>query len=285
MPFKYTVGNLKILSEINIPTLNRSEFSNPDINIFLTEKIESPAPSIEFLNKQEIVYRDMHDNKFLISDSKIFISPNENKIKNASVSIVGIPLGFLLQKRNYQVVHGSCVAMNGKAVCFVGKSASGKSSIALSLLEKKFKFVSEDLCVIRDNEVYNFSSWVKSDQKHLIKKLAITETLVIERDSRNRQYYKLANHYTSCEKVELKAIYFLNNEKERAIKKIDPSDSFKYLFTYAYRSHDSDKEGLGKLTSICGGVDCFSYSRSMGESLNKNTAYFYEHFIDHFKGV
>ena len=276
MVFKYSVAGLKVLSEIRVPTLKNSDFMSPDISVFLTENVRSPEAVIEFLNKKEILYRDIHDNKFLITASKIFISPSHNKLEKASISLVGIPLGFSLQKHYFQVLHGSCVAINGNAVCFVGESASGKSSIALSLINKGFKLITEDLCVIKDNEVYSFSSWIKSDQKNLIENLDIKDQLVIDKDSRNREYYKLADHHTNHEKVKLKAIYFLRNEKKREIVKIEPSDSFKYLFTYAYRSHDSDAEGLRKLTKICGSLDCFLFSRSIEEPVFENTEYLFE---------
>ena len=41
-----------------------------------------------------------------------------------------------------------------------------------------------------------------------------------------------------------------DTSKKRNIKKVSPSDSFKYLFTYAYRKSDTDALSLKKLTKI-----------------------------------
>ena len=277
MAFKYIVAGLKVLSEIRIPTLKYGVFLDPDISVLLTENVRNPESSIEFLNKKEILYRDIHDNKFLITESKIFISLNDSKLEEAPISLLGIPLGFSLQRHHFQVLHGSCVAIDGGAMCFIGESASGKSSIALSLITKGFKLITEDLCLVKDNEVYSFSSWIKTDQKNLLAELDIKEKLVIQKDSRNREYYKLANQHASSKNVKLKAIYLLRNEKKREIVKINQFDAFKYLFTYAYRSHDADVEGLRKLTKICGSVDCFFYSRNTEDQVSENTKYLFEH--------
>ena len=111
----------------------------------------------------------------------------------------------------------------------------------------------------------------------MLAELDIKEKLIIKKDSRNRQYYKLANQHTSSKKVKLKTIYFLRNEKKREIVKINQFDAFKYLFTYAYRSHDTDAEGLRKLTKMCGSLDCFFYSRNTEDQVSENTKYLLEH--------
>jgi len=46
-------------------------------------------------------------------------------------------------------LHASCVAANGRAVLIVGASGSGKSDLALRLLDRGFTLVSDDRTIVR----------------------------------------------------------------------------------------------------------------------------------------
>ncbi len=67
--------------------------------------------------------------------------------------------------------------------------------------------------------------------------------------------------------------------KKRNIKKLSPSDSFKYLFTYAYRKSDKDALSLVKLSKISKQADCFIYSRDTEKSLEDNSRFIFDHIV------
>lgn len=46
-------------------------------------------------------------------------------------------------------LHASCVAMDGRAVLLAGPSGSGKSDLALRLLDRGFTLVSDDRTIVR----------------------------------------------------------------------------------------------------------------------------------------
>lgn len=46
-------------------------------------------------------------------------------------------------------LHASCVALDGRAVLIGGPSGSGKSDLALRLLDRGFKLVSDDRTIVR----------------------------------------------------------------------------------------------------------------------------------------
>ena len=46
-------------------------------------------------------------------------------------------------------LHASCVAIDGRAVLIVGPSGSGKSDLALRLLDRGFTLVSDDRTIVR----------------------------------------------------------------------------------------------------------------------------------------
>ena len=49
-------------------------------------------------------------------------------------------------------LHASCVAVDGRAVLISGPSGSGKSDLALRLLDRGFKLVSDDRTIVRKQD-------------------------------------------------------------------------------------------------------------------------------------
>lgn len=280
MSYKYQICGFNLLSQIKLPILRKTDFEKPDFEIILRNDIQIANKTIEILEGGDVLFNDLHQNIFKISYQKIYISIKNNKYNEAANSVLGVPLGYLLQNNDFQVLHGSAVTKNNIGYSFIGKSGIGKSTIALSLLNKGFKLLTEDLCIIKDMHMYNFSNWVKSDENNLVETLKPIERINLKKDSRHRSLYKMENRYINNKKTKLKAIYFLDSNKKRNIKKLSPSDSFKYLFTYAYRKGDVDAHSLEKLTRISEQVDCFIYSRDTEKQLEDNSRFIFDHIMD-----
>jgi hypothetical protein len=277
MSFKYQVGDLNLVSDIELPILRSKEFASHDIKVLIGPKLQIPNKTIEFLPNNRILYKDVCDNVFLIDKSKILVSIKDKNIDQASISILGIPLGYLLQNNNFQVLHGSSVTFNGSAISFIGKSGVGKSSLAMSLVDKGLKLVTEDLCLIKNSSIYNFSNWVKTNNKSFPLKIASLGKILIKKDSRNRSFYKLDDRHISSRKNNLKSIYFFEDAKHRSIKKLEAAESFKYLFTYAYRKNDIDVDSFKKLAEISEKVECFLFSRDIERPLEDNSEFIFDY--------
>jgi len=277
MVFKYKIEELNILSELEMPMLRQSFFDKPDLYVYQKQHIQTPKKTIE-LYKNHILYRDSYENNFLITDSEIniFIKNQEFK-KEAGITIMGIPLGYLLQKNYFQVLHGSCVAKDNSAISFIGSSRAGKSSIALSLIKHGFKLVAEDLCIIKNKSIYNFSNWIKSSQSLIPKELNYLNEIQIRKDSRDRSLFELEDALISNSQSNLKLVYFLTQSNKNKIIKLDALEAFKYLFTYAYRTNDQDKESLKNLSEIYKNTDCFLFSRDLNKSLDENKKIILDH--------
>ena len=50
-----------------------------------------------------------------------------------------------------ETIHASCVALDGRAVVITGPSGSGKSDLALRLLDRGFTLVSDDQTILRND--------------------------------------------------------------------------------------------------------------------------------------
>ena len=64
----------------------------------------------------------------------------------------GIVLAYLLQYHGFLILHGSAIVVNQKAIVFCGNSGIGKSTLAATLNQKGYPFLTDDLSVIRINE-------------------------------------------------------------------------------------------------------------------------------------
>ena len=285
MYYKYTIGDLNLLSEIKIPILRLNNFNKPDIEIIFKSNIKPPNSNIQLLDDGKILYKDNYENTFLIIGSKIFIDAKKENLNHASISILGIPMGYLLQENGFQVLHGSSVGIKNSAICFIGKSGDGKSSIALQLINKGYKLITEDLCLIKNANLYNFSNWIKSSNESFPKNLNSEEKIIVKKDSRKRAIYRLSDKYVTKRLASLETIYFLADGKKRNIAKIKPSESFKYLFTYAYRKKNLDIKSLKKLTKISENTECFLFSRDVNKPLQDNVRYVYDHLNEKYSGV
>ena len=277
MAFKYQIGELNLLSELQIPMLREVEFDKSDLNVYLRKISQVPQNTIEIQNNS-ILYKDIYKNVFLISDKEIHISiNNQENTKEAATTVMGIPMGYLLQINGFQVLHGSSVSINNLAVSFIGRSGAGKSSIALALINDGLRLLTEDLCIIKNKEIYNFSNWIKSNELLTPEKLAYSDQIEIKNDSRNRSLFKLDSGHISKSKSKLKVIYFLDQASDAEIIELKPLDAFRHLFTFAYRIGEKDKNSFNNLTELCKDTKCYLFRRDIKKSLEENKNFLYNH--------
>ena len=71
--------------------------------------------------------------------------------KPKDANLLQTPLPKILQKtllfkcKNGTQLHGSCVAKNGKAILFIGKPGSGKSTCCWRLMQYGYKLIADDI--------------------------------------------------------------------------------------------------------------------------------------------
>jgi HprK-related kinase B len=87
-----------------------------------------------------------------LSDDRVSISGDLEAHANQVINLVGTLFGLSLLDRGYVMVHASAVvdAGSGQALVFLGNSGSGKSSLALQLIERGgYDFLSNDRVLMR----------------------------------------------------------------------------------------------------------------------------------------
>ena len=88
---------------------------------------------------------------FSIQDGKrISVSPLKEYDEDTSSDyyILGTCMGAILMQRKVLPLHGSAIAINGKAYAIIGDSGAGKSTLALAFLNKGFQLLSDDVIAV-----------------------------------------------------------------------------------------------------------------------------------------
>jgi len=278
----YRACNLTIASQIKIPIFSeKTSTEEPDIQIIVNEKFDRQSlfqkdklifteNSVYYENQAGIIFN-------ITEDSKIIIYPNENDINGIWESLIGIPFGYALSKKGFSVVHGSSVSVGNDAACIFGYSGQGKSTLALSLVNRGFNFITEDLCIFQDKKIYQFNSWIKTT-KQLIKDLSIDIEGEIQlfKDSRGRDLFKIQKEDCS-EKCTPKIAYFPVEGEKKSIKKITKSQAFEFIFTNFYRFDNQKELDLYKMTNILESLDCYLYERDINAPVQENSEYLSSH--------
>ncbi|KAB7671710.1 aldolase [Bacillus sp. B1-b2] len=78
--------------------------------------------------------------------SNIYVCPlDNNKQDEIRLYLLGTCMGALLMQRNILPLHGSAIAINGKAYAIVGECGAGKSTLARAFIEKGYKLITDDI--------------------------------------------------------------------------------------------------------------------------------------------
>jgi len=281
--FSYQACNLNINSQIEIPIFPKKETSkSPDIEILIKDHFDHSS----LFENDKIIFTDnsiYYENEagviFEISDdSKIIIYPNkDNDKRNIWESLIGIPFGYALSKKGFSVVHGSSVSVGSDAACIFGYSGLGKSTLALSLINKGFNFVTEDLCIFQEKKIYQFNRWIKTT-KQFIKELKVDVEgeIQLSQDTRQRDLFKIREENCS-EKCTPKIAYFPVEGEKKSIKKITKSEAFEFIFTNFYRFDNQKESDLHKITNILESLDCYLYKRDINAPIDENAEYLSSH--------
>lgn len=157
----YKAFGLCMHSDIMMPELLQSNSPDNEINVYiqltdLTEMWHSSA------NRDDIYVVKENFFMFHVPDTAIFAIQNGDSILVSPVMgaesskirlfVLGTCMGALLMQRRTLPLHGSAIAIDGKAYAFVGKSGAGKSTLASALIAKGFQLLSDDVIAVTFSE-------------------------------------------------------------------------------------------------------------------------------------
>lgn len=154
----YHSFGLKISSELPLPELETlsKPYSQIDVSIKMSDLKEKWNLMDASLNKgfciveNKVMFEVPDLAVFSIEEGRtIYFSPSalldENKIR---LYLLGSCMGILLMQRQILPLHGSAIAINGKAYVFIGESGAGKSTIASSFMKNGHPLLSDDVIAV-----------------------------------------------------------------------------------------------------------------------------------------
>jgi len=154
----YFLCGWRVHSELNLPELApwSGDDRQPDVVIRLGEVPERLDDLVEDSPFQQIdrrgncMLRIEKVAAYLVTGPhQVIVAPRpgvgEAEIR---VFLLSSVFGYLCHLRGLFPLHGSCVAIGGKAVAFCGPSGAGKSTTAVQLALRGHRLLADDVCVI-----------------------------------------------------------------------------------------------------------------------------------------
>lgn len=154
----YKAFGLRIVSEIPLPELPQmiEQKDVADITIEIADlsgqwhKYAAEYERKFVVEGNLVMFQVPHTAIFSIQEGKkILFSPmigaEEDKIR---LYLLGSCMGALLMQRKILPLHGSAIAINGKAYALVGDSGAGKSTLASAFLSKGYQLLSDDVIAV-----------------------------------------------------------------------------------------------------------------------------------------
>lgn len=152
--FLYKAFGLRIASDFFLPELPRlnGPVDRIEVEIKQEEILMTPGQTpYEFEVENEAVSVYFPDaGTFSISEGKtIRYTPAEDADEDLiRLYILGTCMGALLMQRRVLPLHGSAVAISGKAYAFIGDSGAGKSTLASTFLKMGYQIISDDVIAV-----------------------------------------------------------------------------------------------------------------------------------------
>ncbi|WP_396953583.1 aldolase [Neobacillus niacini] len=159
--FIYKAFGFTVRSKIQFPELlevvNRKDSIDIEINFKDLSNIwlEWSEPGNKFVMNERLVMFKVSDIAiFLIEEGcRITVWPlNEYKEDVIRLYLLGSCMGAILMQRGILPLHGSAIAINGKAYAIVGDSGAGKSTLATAFLRQGYKLLTDDVIGVYFNQ-------------------------------------------------------------------------------------------------------------------------------------
>jgi uncharacterized protein YlzI (FlbEa/FlbD family) len=258
--FAYTGFGMEIVSEFRIPELTEVTFlsESPDVRIEINDltkdwyEFNSEARKKFVVENEKVMFEVPDTAIFLIEEGqKIVVSPmlgaEEDKIR---LYILGTCMGAILIQKKVLPLHGSALAINGKAYAFIGNSGAGKSTLAAALVKKGYELMSDDVIPVSlSKENIPFVTPTYPQQKlwqESLNHFGMDTNQFRSLFERETKFAVPVNANFSSKPLPLAGVFELviSNDKALVIEKIEGLERFRTLYNHTFRNFLISRLGM-----------------------------------------
>jgi len=259
--YSYQAFGLNIDSEIPLPELvplpdsngsgktERVSISYSELAAIGAERVEGDANFL--VEHDDVLFRVPEIACFRVRNgTNVSVCPvpgaNADQIR---LYLLGSCLGIILIQRKILPLHGSAVAINGKAYAIVGRSGAGKSTLSTLLLQQGFRLISDDLIpIVMDEEDVPMAMPAYPQQKlwqQSLDELGIDSSHGSPLFDRETKFaIKVPSQFCS-ESLPLAGVFeLIKTESKTAIRPIRTMERFPILLKHTYRGFLVKRLGL-----------------------------------------
>lgn len=139
-PYEIDIGRADVVIEVKDLTKVWNELANSTRKFIVTDRM------VMFRITDTAIFSVLEGKKIIVSPIEKY---DEGKVR---LYILGTCMGAILMQRKVLPLHGSAVAINGKAYAFIGNSGAGKSTLASALLHEGYELISDDVIPVSVSE-------------------------------------------------------------------------------------------------------------------------------------
>ncbi|SES10049.1 aldolase [Salipaludibacillus aurantiacus] len=257
-PFYHAFG-FNISSDFCLPELPKRSGPNEVVDIYIRRAdlndlwAESATPTGHFVINENLIMFKVPDTAiFSISEGQnIGVQAlNERSDDYLRLFLLGTCMGAILLQRRILPLHGSAIAINGKAYAIVGDSGAGKSTLASAFLNRGYKLLSDDVIPVSLNkEGYPVVTPAYPQQKlwqESLTAFGMDSTQLRPIIDRETKFAVPVPDRFASEPLPLAGVYELvkTEAKEVALEPVDHLERFHKLFYHTYRNFIIRPSGL-----------------------------------------
>lgn len=256
----YKAFGLTICSDMELPELIKmtEQQEVTDIEILIDEDITrlvfelSDNPNQFHVKENLIMFHIPEIATFVIQEGKkIKVSPmNEAEEGEIRLIVLGTCMGAILMQRKIFPLHGSALAIHGKAYAIVGDSGAGKSTLASAFLNQGYQLLSDDVIAVslsEDNIPYVTPSYPQQKLwQDSLTNFGMESSLYQSLYGRMDKYYVPVSTNYFTDSLPLAGVIELvkTENEEIEIRLIEKLDRFYPLFYHTYRNFFIPELGL-----------------------------------------
>lgn len=155
---RFRAHGLEFASAIAVPHAVVPSVAPPDIRIRLgavPDRLPEPATARgrAVVSREEVVIRSVRIGDYWIArGEELVVAPVPGRsLADVASLLMGAALGAALHQRGALALHAGAVSRDGRAVLFLGRSGSGKSSSVAALARRGFTILDDNIAVLTEH--------------------------------------------------------------------------------------------------------------------------------------